>query len=1316
MAKYNGGQESKSENPKAIPPIEGLIDVIVPSNCTRYLNFFNVARVDLQKLADDKKLTRYHQGDVDDNLRGMTNHWEKLSSKNEGGHWASSLKWNQNADAKKGDTAHRIGNVPFLDGNRRYIVTDWGFYMYDLLGYAKMYGVSLFEEPVVQPIKPDNPEADKPAPGEEELVFVPPSPEWKIDHHDTSCHQVDFVAQANMTQVSFKGPGGLADAKGGSDEGTLTWTEIVDLVGVDMSILGPDGLYGRFYGKVVDIDAPVGLYGYHFLQERFLSRVGITAPFQKWPSLGIPPLWIPANQNKETTGSPMEFMPSLNGHEITDLENAMNHSHTVYMDRGMNGFTVDTIQHEDSKWNAIADHVHPVINGKIMPIALHIYSPWAEAAPDYSSGPHWPLLFPPDVKWIHDHTAMVEEKELVYTGIPGIGMAGATYEVVTTTVPKYFAEDPFSITELAEPDKFMEMIELRHSIGAFENIFHYNGLEKHPWWYGYEFNESGHWGPNMIPLDNDLIYDATVPASSIRAYLQADVGSFGQFLVAIGATLYKGKLIGEPLFEDEGTWAPGASSYYTNKVYSTHLNLAGLKPKSHCVAGDPYMYSLKQEEKPDSYFWPTKENDALKRLIAGIYLDFRTPVESQSPVVFEDHVHQVCTADPLTKEIKSEYNYHNVDFEDVTTSKYVPLPYFPNFYLFALYQDSPFHFKFLPTINGLNIYTDLFSLGNNIEVGKQGSNMFYQGGLDTYYKEWSLVIGKVSAFFQGMSIIDFENFELSDTFFFDYDDFKLLRNYEYTKILFPMYFEMFWNVPKSSETSIIDIFAKNPSLCEHLVSCVRPATDEVVSDAEHADTIKFLMDNQESGLKNEFNFEAMEHIQENRTWDVTKLIYKYAYEGDANIPNFDGVHMNSEPPMGAANDEFKVIEAYNDLTATIREKFRCMQEVFDGELAYNEVVFFELLKYDPKDESKIQRYYFANPYGLDPKTSTRSDLIKFIDTQIVYEKDYSYAIFQYSMIVGNKYHYVDHMGFMGTPTYGRVITPGLGNPSSAGHIIVPWSKKLDVTSHFKIINEPQILLKKTEYASLGTINVSDEPPVPPDSVIYPYKDVKDKILIWFRTNMGEFDAIPITILPGDDLLFETIAASQGIDSINQPIHFKTDDPIKQYQIFRLDEKPTKWKDFAGGETFLLEEGVVSHLDKIEPNKKYYYTFRAIDFHDKISNPSSIFEVELVHNSGATYPLINVAQFEIKPTKTKHKNMRKYIHIIPTLEQSMLTGHNPADPDVTSALGLTPMFGTVFGGIQLGSRKFKIRITSKSSGRKFDLNLNFAHDHKDEVKK
>ena len=88
---------------------------------------------------------------------------------------------------------------------------------------------------------------------------------------------------------------------------------------------------------------------------------------------------------------------------------------------------------------------------------------------------------------------------------------------------------------------------------------------------------------------------------------------------------------------------------------------------------------------------------------------------------------------------------------------------------------------------------------------------------------------------------------------------------------------------------------------------------------------------------------------------------------------------------------------------------------------------------------------------------------------------------------------------------------------------------------------------------------------------------------------------------------------------SKPIRFKADEPATGFEIFKLDKRPRQYLDFAEGEPIRIggEEdspSAASYIDtNIKPNKKYYYTFRSVDAHGKLSNPTAVYECELVKN-------------------------------------------------------------------------------------------------------
>ena len=110
-------------------------------------------------------------------------------------------------------------------------------------------------------------------------------------------------------------------------------------------------------------------------------------------------------------------------------------------------------------------------------------------------------------------------------------------------------------------------------------------------------------------------------------------------------------------------------------------------------------------------------------------------------------------------------------------------------------------------------------------------------------------------------------------------------------------------------------------------------------------------------------------------------------------------------------------------------------------------------------------------------------------------------------------------------------------------------------------------------------------------------------------------------------------------------------------------------------------------------KKYFYIFRAVDPHGHVSNPTAIYEVELIDEAGAVKPKIRTVDFK-KPDLTDDvKDVKKYIMIRPSVKQL----YNSQNPEVDSIFS---------SGLNKKRKKYKLRLTSKMTGKKIDVNLSF----------
>ena len=342
--------------------------------------------------------------------------------------------------------------------------------------------------------------------------------------------------------------------------------------------------------------------------------------------------------------------------------------------------------------------------------------------------------------------------------------------------------------------------------------------------------------------------------------------------------------------------------------------------------------------------------------------------------------------------------------------------------------------------------------------------------------------------------------------------------------------------------------------------------------------------------------------------------------------------------------------------------------------AHNEIMFYEIEKHSTDSllpEKLIQKYFIA------PPQEDKQNVIEFIDSQMKIEKGYHYKVNVYVLVVGNKYQYVD-IQTKGLELIKRSLFKGVdvhpgqeplniqqfeGLPNSdvpdsrdgpTGEFGGDQSENATLTEHedhdyrikpvedrsgftpiadIFVINKPIIELLKIPYTSFQTVYVANKPPLFPNVVIYPYKNINNKVLFTLGQYAGKRTEIPIEILPGDkDTFMKAALAQEKIDAddleLPPTLDFQSDEPDLKYQVFRIEEHPESWSDFAAGlhEPILDDKGNPRQLieyekdfvDSISPNKKYYYTFRTVDSRGFISNPSPIYQVELIDDSGAVY--------------------------------------------------------------------------------------------------
>ena len=276
---------------------------------------------------------------------------------------------------------------------------------------------------------------------------------------------------------------------------------------------------------------------------------------------------------------------------------------------------------------------------------------------------------------------------------------------------------------------------------------------------------------------------------------------------------------------------------------------------------------------------------------------------------------------------------------------------------------------------------------------------------------------------------------------------------------------------------------------------------------------------------------------------------------------------------------------------------------------------------------------------------------------------------------------------------------------------------------------PSLKLIEVPIFDAPDVMILDKPPASPDINVIPYRGIDNQALITMNEQVSTHrEQLPIFFNSAEKTDFANIMFTQYLNDLIEidpvdvvagwvPIIFGNDDPPSSYEVYKVDTPPESYEDFHGNlyhvATLTDENGrpLVSSAalkDSLIPNRKYYYTFRIRDIHGHVSNPTDVYQVELVNNAGAVYLLIDIYEFPEKPLNFT-KNVRRFIKISPALAQTLVNAprSNLVDDSgapTPTALGTTVKLGLPDEGPW--ARKYKFRLTSKETGRKLDINIDF----------
>ena len=414
-----------------------------------------------------------------------------------------------------------------------------------------------------------------------------------------------------------------------------------------------------------------------------------------------------------------------------------------------------------------------------------------------------------------------------------------------------------------------------------------------------------------------------------------------------------------------------------------------------------------------------------------------------------------------------------------------------------------------------------------------------------------------------------------------------------------------------------------------------------------------------------------------------------AIEDDSLVGAQQASSLNNRPAAGI--EVSPSTEACFDMLGNATEVNRTYSQIINGQFCHVETLMFVVKKYRVQDagETLVQTFYLTNRFDGDD--------IVFYDSQVKTKQKYRYDIQKVVIVFGSKYSYDGNPRFLPTTSPRDVLQR------------TTYQGTVDCTVEPSYM---QALLVPHVVGGIVTV-LDDKPPIAPDMSFYSFRGVNNQLKILLQPTTGVRTEKPVRIEPTDTQLFlDEYLAQTGIDVDTiggiPELEFRSDDPVDAYQVFKITKKPESYADFAGS---LIEVnprlGRAGALDElILPNTVYYYCARAVDINGNVSNPTHIFEIEMVDNAGQIFLRQEIFTFETAKPKFTTQG-RRFIYIEPTLQQLALPDtqnvgqaniYNPPNSSILGAPNISKVWGETY----------KIRVRSTKTGRKLDLNVTFKN--------
>ena len=404
-----------------------------------------------------------------------------------------------------------------------------------------------------------------------------------------------------------------------------------------------------------------------------------------------------------------------------------------------------------------------------------------------------------------------------------------------------------------------------------------------------------------------------------------------------------------------------------NKSKASDVSLKTLEDKINKVLSDSYYYGLADNKNNLSN--PNSDEEKLLKQYGEYFYDYS--MVAPTPTIIPQQVSQEYVESNLTTfstaKIQPLYNFYDKEYEQVASASKEQSLY--NFYALYYYL-----------LENLDENTkDEFLQNNVLPLLKK-----YDSYANTYLSED--ILNKLNNFKK----TDTSPEANKKTIVVLPDSLKLLDDLDSRKAEQPYGIDIsFQPLPKKTIGTLLG------------------------NTSEMADLEKFVVDYQNPNVVlNNRNF-IVELVYSNENKQTAQNYYKVSFININNwIQSLEPVKNTSDikdslvftkKPKDKDSTFLKKIKKtllQKKIASLIEDNKRSFSELIAGASAYNEVILYEIKKYD-SNYKQLQSILIPNTEDLD--------FYKYFDTQIKYNTKYKYEVLAWTLIIGNRYKYFDRL-------------------------------------------------------------------------------------------------------------------------------------------------------------------------------------------------------------------------------------------------------------------------------------------------------------------